>query len=91
MIKFDQHDILLTVGAVRSRGLWAAEMKTGKFPSRRTAGRLSQSASAHSLLGVAVIANLRAVSNRIASILAEDSKRRKPVVSITSTDAAFLD
>lgn len=93
-MRFDErrYDGAIFVGTNRTRGIWANQVQTLGARVIRNGGRINSSASAHTLLSVALLSALRGVSNAtIAHLL---SKRRdgrtRVALLVKSIDPSFL-
>jgi hypothetical protein len=81
-------DGVINLVAYRARGVWAAQLRIPGSPTIRTAGRLNSSASAHTLLSVALTATLRSISKPKAAELS--GGRFKPVIELRCSDPTFF-
>jgi hypothetical protein len=87
------YDAQLLIVAHSRKGIWAADLKLGGKPSRWSAGSLPTTATAHSLLAVAIVAALRPLPHRALMELSDYADRRgfRPRLEIVVNDPTFVE
>ena len=85
---FTTHDGLILLTANRHKGIWATETRLKSGRRTRTAGQISTSASAHSLLVIGLTAALKSISGRDIRKISR-YRERKARLRVISNDATF--
>lgn len=85
-INFRDTEGLVQLAADKRRGVWASQLLLRGARTVRTAGQLPTTASAHSLLTVALLNTLNSISRAQASRLAPGKAR----LVVLSSDAQFV-
>lgn len=87
-IDFKQHDGLLLLASDKRRGIWGSQLLTRGARTVRTAGQIPTTASAHSLLTVALLNTLNGISRGQAAKLAPQGSKMRLVIA--SSDVEFV-
>jgi len=93
-MRFDHraYEGIILIGASRAKGLWANQLQVLGSPVTRNGGRLSSTATNHSLLTIALVSGLRSITNKMSADLVSKRRngRNKPSLLIKSIDPTFL-
>lgn len=92
-IDFQTHDVLVQVAGDKRKGIWASSVFAKNSKPIRTAGSLPTTASAHTLLLVALINSLSNISRGQHTRLGKNVPRGiyKPRLVVVTMDASFAD
>lgn len=91
-MKWDyRFDAVVLVACNRAKGVWCNESRSLNLRTSRHGGRLNSSATAHSLLVLALISSLRAYSTKQLADMTSRSGRVKPAILVKTLDQSFAD
>jgi hypothetical protein len=92
-IDLGKHDGFIYIAAEHRTGLWAYQSRITGHRTFRTGGQLPTTASAHSLLVLALLTGLRDISKAQAAELVKKANAglTKPRILVTSLDSTFCD